>query len=157
MDGMEIVPYFELLLADGVTWESVPLGRFYVGEANHTAAGVVIRAYDAMSKLDKKCSVLATSGTPYQLARFACEACFLQLATDQETFTSFANGSEVLSLWQDGTDIDIHYLAERLEGSVVLPEDEEGAKILSAHKGAVYLFMSSKDIYNIAEMTKKYL
>ncbi|MBQ1477857.1 MAG: UDP-N-acetylmuramate--alanine ligase [Erysipelotrichaceae bacterium] len=58
---------------------------------------------------------------------------------------------------QDGTDIDIHYLAERLEGSVVLPEDEEGAKILSAHKGAVYLFMSSKDIYNIAEMTKKYL
>ena len=106
MDGMEIVPYFELLLADGVTWESVPLGRFYVGEANHTAAGVVIRAYDAMSKLDKKCSVLATSGTPYQLARFACEACFLQLATDQETFTSFANGSEVLSLWQDGTDID---------------------------------------------------
>ena len=106
MDGMEIVPYFELLLADGVTWEQVPLGRYYVGEANHTAAGVAIKAYDAVSKLDKKCSVVATSGTPYQLAKFACESCFLTLATSQEAFTAFANGSEVLSLWQDGTDIE---------------------------------------------------
>ena len=106
MDGMEIVPYFQLLLEDGVTWESVPLGRFYVGEANHTAAGVAIKAYDVMSKLDRKCSIVATSGTPYQLARLACESCNVRLATDQETFTSFANGSEVLSLWQDGTDIE---------------------------------------------------
>lgn len=106
MDGMEIVPYFELLLADGMTWESVPLGRYYVGEANHTAAGIVIKAYDVMSKFDKNCAGAAVTGTPYQLARFACEACFVQLATDQATFSAFANGSEVLSLWQDGTDIE---------------------------------------------------
>ncbi len=58
---------------------------------------------------------------------------------------------------QDGTDIDIHYLEERLPGSIVLSEDEKGAKMLSEHKGACFVFMSSKDIYNIAEMTKKYL
>lgn len=56
---------------------------------------------------------------------------------------------------QDGTDIDITYLAKELEGSIVLPEDEEGAKILAKHKGSVYVFMSSKDIYNIAENVKK--
>ncbi|MBQ1508718.1 MAG: UDP-N-acetylmuramate--alanine ligase [Erysipelotrichaceae bacterium] len=58
---------------------------------------------------------------------------------------------------QDGTDIDIHYLADILPGSVVLSEDEEGAKELAKHHGAVYLFMSSKDIYNIAEWTKEHI
>lgn len=106
MDGMEITPYFELLLEDGATWESVPLGRFYVGEANHTAAGIVIKAYDVMSKFDKPCTGAAVTGTPYQLAKLACDACFVTLATDQATFSGFANGSEVLSLWQDGTDIE---------------------------------------------------
>jgi hypothetical protein len=31
MDGVTITPYFELLLPDGVTWEPVPLGKYYVG------------------------------------------------------------------------------------------------------------------------------
>ena len=106
LNNMEIVPYFELLLEDGTTWESVPLGRFYVGEANHTAAGIVIKAYDVMSKLDKLCTGTAATGTPYQLAKLACDACFVTLATDQATFSGFANGSEVLGLWQDGTDIE---------------------------------------------------
>ena len=105
MDGVTITPYFELLLPDGVTWESVPLGKYYVGEANYTAAGVVIKAYDAMSKLDKTFTGGASSGTPYQLAKFACEACFLELATDQADFNGFANGSVSLSYWQEGTDV----------------------------------------------------
>lgn len=106
LDGMEISPYFELLLEDGVTWETVPLGKYYVGEANHTAAGVVIKAYDILSKFDKRYTGGVVTGTPFQLARFACEACFAQLATDQATFLTFANGSETLGLWQEGTDIE---------------------------------------------------
>ena len=58
---------------------------------------------------------------------------------------------------QDGTDIDINYLAKMIDGSVVLSEDENGAKKLALNGDAVYVFMSSKDIYNIAKMTKKYL
>lgn len=58
---------------------------------------------------------------------------------------------------QDGTDIDITYLQNKLPGSVVLSEDESGAKELATNGDAVYVFMSSKDIYNIANMTKKYL
>lgn len=106
LNNMEIVPYFELLLEDGATWESVPLGRFYVGEAKHTAAGIVIKAYDVMSKFDKRCTGAAVTGTPYQLAKLACDACFVTLATDQATFSGFANGEKVLGLWQDGTDIE---------------------------------------------------
>ena len=58
---------------------------------------------------------------------------------------------------QDGTDIDINYLAKEINNSNVLSEDENGAKLLSKHKGSVYVFMSSKDIYNIANDLKKYL
>ncbi len=55
---------------------------------------------------------------------------------------------------QDGTNIDIHYLQNKIEGSIVLPENEEGAKILDEEKKAVFLFMSSKDIYYLANMVK---
>ena len=58
---------------------------------------------------------------------------------------------------QDGTDIDISYLAERIPGSHVLTEDEEGAKLLAQYRGECLVFMSSKDIYNIAQRVKEYL
>lgn len=57
---------------------------------------------------------------------------------------------------QDGTDIDITYLQERIEGSIVLEEDESGASILAKEAPCVYLFMSSKDIYGLAEYVKRY-
>ena len=55
---------------------------------------------------------------------------------------------------QDGTNIDISYLAEMIPGSHILTEDEAGAKLLSRYKGECLVFMSSKDIYNIARMVK---
>ncbi len=58
---------------------------------------------------------------------------------------------------QDGTDIDISYLAKMIPGSHILSEDEEGAKMLAQYKGECLVFMSSKDIYNIARLVKKYL
>ena len=56
---------------------------------------------------------------------------------------------------QDGTDIDINYLAEKIENSVVLSEDKQGAEELSKYKGECLVFMSSKDIYNIANWVKE--
>ncbi|MBO7698901.1 MAG: UDP-N-acetylmuramate--L-alanine ligase [Erysipelotrichaceae bacterium] len=58
---------------------------------------------------------------------------------------------------QDGTDIDITYLANMIENSHILSEDEEGAKELAKYKGECLVFMSSKDIYNIADMVKELL
>ena len=55
---------------------------------------------------------------------------------------------------QDGTDIDIQYLIDRSEGSVLLPETEEGAKMLAAEAPACYVFMSSKDIYVTEDLLK---
>ena len=55
---------------------------------------------------------------------------------------------------QDGTNIDITYLQKRLAGSIVLSEDEKGARILAKEGPAVFLFMSSKDIYGLEELTE---
>ena len=55
---------------------------------------------------------------------------------------------------QDGTDISIAYLADMIQGAKVLSEDEEGARILSAYQDAVLCFMSSKDIYDLEDLTK---
>jgi len=55
-----------------------------------------------------------------------------------------------------GIDINIHYLQERCAGSIIIDENEQGAKELAQNQEAVYLFMSSKDIYVLANLVKRY-
>lgn len=56
----------------------------------------------------------------------------------------------------DGVDIDITYLQQSIPDSMILSEDEDGAKILAKEAPAVFLFMSSKDIYHLAEKVKHF-
>ena len=58
---------------------------------------------------------------------------------------------------EEGIDIDITYLQQRIPGSQIVDTDEESAQVLSERAPAVFLFMSSKDIYHLAEMVKKLL
>lgn len=102
--GLEIIPYFVLTLEDD-TEEEVPLGQYTISDAKWTSAGVVIKAYDHMAKLDKTCSITTTAGTPYVLALLACEECDLTLDTTQSEFTAFANGSQTLTLYSEENDI----------------------------------------------------
>ncbi len=55
----------------------------------------------------------------------------------------------------DGVDIDITYLQSIIKNAKILSEDEQGAKELASHSPAVYLFMSSKDIYHLANKVKE--
>ena len=56
---------------------------------------------------------------------------------------------------QDGTDIDITYLQKMIPDSKVITEDEKGAELLAKERPACFLFMSSKDIYGLANLLKK--
>ncbi len=58
---------------------------------------------------------------------------------------------------EEGIDIDITYLQDRIEGSQIVDDNEEDALLLSKKAPCVYLFMSSKDIYPLAEKVKKIL
>lgn len=55
--GLEIAPVFSMMV-EGGNYEDVPLGIFTIDSAKHTASGIVVKAYDNMSKLDKTCSTI---------------------------------------------------------------------------------------------------
>ncbi len=57
---------------------------------------------------------------------------------------------------EPGIDIDINYLKDRSSKAVVVTEDETGARTLAQEAPAVYLFMSSKDIYVLSDALKRY-
>mgnify|MGYP001049407345 CR=1 FL=1 len=57
---------------------------------------------------------------------------------------------------EEGIDIDINYLKDVIDGAEVLEENEIGAKKLSTYHNVVFLFMSSKDIYFLADLVKKH-
>ena len=92
-----IRPVHGLMLANRV-YEDVPLGLFNVNEAEWTASGVVIKAYDNMIKLDKACNINSAIGLPFALATMACDHCGLTLGTTETEFSYFVNGSTILSM-----------------------------------------------------------
>ena len=63
--GQVITPFFGLELADK-TVEYIPLGVFIIDSAEWTKTGVVVKAYDNMSLLDKNCNKTITEVTAYE-------------------------------------------------------------------------------------------
>jgi UDP-N-acetylmuramate--alanine ligase len=57
---------------------------------------------------------------------------------------------------EHGIDIDIHFLKDRSKKAQVVSEDDAGARLLALEAPAVYLFMSSKDIYVLSDALKRY-
>jgi UDP-N-acetylmuramate--alanine ligase len=57
---------------------------------------------------------------------------------------------------EPGIDIDIHFLKDRSKKAQVVSEDDAGARLLALEAPAVYLFMSSKDIYVLSDALKRY-
>ena len=95
----KITPSLELLTSEG--WEAVPLGVFYINEANWTKWGVEITAYDAMSKLDKALLLSSSQGTIYDFLNLAAKACGVELAQTKTEIQELPNGSNQLAIYED--------------------------------------------------------
>ncbi len=115
--GKKITVYDGLYLDVSGEYEYVPLGDFYVSEANHTLWGIEITAYDNMAKFDQLLGYNNLSGEPYGLADLACTECGVELGQTKEEFDSmivcpgdelewFDLGKEMS--WRDY----LHYLAQ---------------------------------------------
>ena len=91
--GKTITPTFALKV--GNNWESVPLGIFKVKEANHTAYGVQITAYDNMIKFDKKFkkSHFQNLSGLYNIISQICTDAGVTLGMTQQQIQSLPNGS----------------------------------------------------------------
>lgn len=83
------------------TWEDIPIGVYFVDEANHVAEGVSITAYDAMSRLDKKVTISSTGGSIYSLISLACNQCGITFGMTQEATEDLPNGTETFTMYPD--------------------------------------------------------
>ena len=83
------------------SYEYVPLGVFYVAEANHTDEGVQITAYDGMLKFDKAWNISTTIGTPFSILKMLCTDCRVQLGMTQAEVEALTNGTEALALYSE--------------------------------------------------------
>lgn len=60
------------------------------------------------------------------------------------------------TLKEEGYDIDIHYLADRMPNAIIVNEDEESARKMLEFSPAVFVGMSTKDVYRILNNVKRY-
>lgn len=117
LDDAEIKLWFHLLLDDGNT-ESIPMGVFYVAEANRRIKTLELKAYDGMLNLDKSFNKGLSSAYPYEFLSLLSKACHVELAQTKEEIEALPNGMELLGIYQDN-DIEswrdfLYYLAQTL-------------------------------------------
>lgn len=95
----EIKPNFDIWVDDD--WYSIPLGTFYVVEASHEVDGVVITAYDGMSKLDQSLDGISLTGSWFQLITMLAVKCNVTLGFTAADAENFINQALVYDLYVD--------------------------------------------------------
>lgn len=106
------------LKAGNETYEEVPMGIFYIAEANRKIKTLELKAYDAMLNLDKNFDKGLSSAFPYDFLSLLSKACHVELAQTKEEIEAFTNGTELLGIYQEN-DIEtwrdfLYYLAQAL-------------------------------------------
>ena len=94
--GQVITPFFGLELADK-TVEYIPLGVFIIDSAEWTKTGVVVKAYDNMSLLDKNCNKTITEVTAYECLQRIEKETGIVFANSEEEIKAFPNGDILIS------------------------------------------------------------
>ena len=117
LDDAEIRLWYHLVLEDG-SEESLPMGVFYVAEANRQLKTIELKAYDAMLNLEKNFNNGLSSAYPYDFLTLLAKACKVELAQTKEEIESLPNGTELFGIYQDN-DIEtwrdfLYYLAQAL-------------------------------------------
>ena len=100
LEDAEVTLSFHLEVEDGV-FEEVPMGVFYVAEANRKIKMPELKAYDAMLNLDKNFNKGLSSAYPYDFLALLSKACKVELAQTQEEIEALTNGTELLGIYQE--------------------------------------------------------
>lgn len=134
LDDAEIRLWFHLVLDDG-TVESVPMGVFFIAEANRGIKTIELKAYDAMLNLEKSFNKGLSSAYPYDFLSLLAKNCKVELAQSKEEIESLPNGTELFGIYQDN-DIEtwrdfLYYLAQALGCFTTI--DREGKLLLTSY------------------------
>lgn len=117
LEDAKITLSFHLEVEDN-TYEEVPMGVFYVAEANRKIKTLELKAYDAMLNLEKNFNKGLSSAFPYDFLSLLSKACHVELAQTKEEIETLTNGAELLGIYQEN-DIEtwrdfLYYLAQAL-------------------------------------------
>lgn len=117
LEDASITLSFHLKVGDE-TYEEVPMGIFYIAEANRKIKTLELKAYDAMLNLDKNFDKGLSSAFPYDFLSLLSKACHVELAQTKEEIEALTNGTELLGIYQEN-DIEtwrdfLYYLAQAL-------------------------------------------
>ena len=131
LDGASITMYFHLELPDEKV-ETVPMGIFYVAEANRHVKTIELKAYDSMLNLDKDFNKGLSGAFPYDFLEIISKTCHVELAQTKAEIEKLPNGTELFGIYQDN-DIEtwrdfLHYLAQALGCFATI--DREGRLLL---------------------------
>ncbi len=116
LENASITVSFHLKVGDA--YEKVPMGIFYIAEANRKIKTLELKAYDAMLNLDKNFNKGLSSAFPYDFLSLLSKACHVELAQTKEEIEALTNGAELLGIYQEN-DIEtwrdfLYYLAQAL-------------------------------------------
>lgn len=116
LEDASITVSFHLKVGDA--YEEVPMGIFYIAEANRKIKTLELKAYDAMLNLDKNFNKGLSSAFPYDFLSLLSKACHVELAQTKEEVEILTNGTELLGIYQEN-DIEtwrdfLYYLAQAL-------------------------------------------
>lgn len=116
LEDASITVSFHLKVGDA--YEEVPMGIFYIAEANRKIKTFELKAYDAMLNLDKNFNKGLSSAFPYDFLFLLSKACHVELAQTKEEIEALTNGTELLGIYQEN-DIEtwrdfLYYLAQAL-------------------------------------------
>lgn len=116
LEDASITVSFHLKVGDD--YEEVPMGIFYIAEANRKIKTLELKAYDAMLNLDKNFNKGLSSAFPYDFLSLLSKACHVELAQTKEEIEALTNGTELLGIYQEN-DIEtwrdfLYYLAQAL-------------------------------------------
>lgn len=116
LEDASITVSFHLKVGDA--YEEVPMGIFYIAEANRKIKTLELKAYDAMLNLDKNFNKGLSSAFPYDFLSLLSKACHVELAQTKEEIEALTNGAELLGIYQEN-DIEtwrdfLYYLAQAL-------------------------------------------
>jgi hypothetical protein len=117
LEDAEVRLNFHMSLPDGNT-EDVPMGIFYVAEANRQIKTLELKAYDAMLNFEKAYNKDQSSGYPLDFLTAMSTSCHVELSQTQAEIEALPNGTELLGVYPDN-DIEtwrdfLHYLSQAL-------------------------------------------
>ena len=134
LEDAEITISYHLKTGDA-TYEEVPMGIFYVAEANRKIKTLELKAYDAMLNLDKSFNKGLSSAYPFDFLTLLSKACHVELAQTKEEIEALINGKELFGIYQEN-DIEtwrdfLYYLAQALGSFAMI--DRNGKLLLVSY------------------------